>query len=140
MTTEHQREQEERRRILLEGTTMQQFAQSQADEINQGRFAATGVPNVIGAKPGVAQMYPAASAAHQVDLPKEEPLGFAIDEMPFENSAGASPVEDAEPFIHSPAQQTGAPAGAAASLENLPSRDEASDAGASLSHKDEDHA
>jgi hypothetical protein len=49
MTTEHQREQEERRRILLEGTTMQQFAQSQADEINQGRFAATGVPNVIGA-------------------------------------------------------------------------------------------
>jgi hypothetical protein len=111
-----------------EGTTMQAFAQAQADEINQGRFAATGVPNVIGAKPEVAQMYPPASAAHQVDLPPEPALGYAIDQMPTdEPSAGVSIL----------AEDTGAPAGATSSLDNLPpAQDEVSDTGAPSSIKE----
>jgi hypothetical protein len=34
----------EHQRLLRGGTTFHQFAQSFADEVNQGRFAATGVP------------------------------------------------------------------------------------------------
>jgi hypothetical protein len=41
----------EQRRLLLEGTTMFQHGQSQADEVSQGRFAATGVPYVTGSQP-----------------------------------------------------------------------------------------
>jgi hypothetical protein len=64
------------------GSTFFQHGQVQADEVNQGRFAATGVPRVIGSTATVASMYPAASASHQTALPDEPPTGYAINEMP----------------------------------------------------------
>jgi len=121
------------RRILLEqqGSTFFQHGQAQADEINQGRFRATGTPSVIGSTPDLAKAYPAASAAHQTQLPPEEPLGYRIDAMPGDESS-APPVS---------VEDTGAPAGAATSANVAPSLDadaESDDAGAPLSHGDED--
>jgi hypothetical protein len=113
--------------------TMHGRAVAEAD-LDTGRYgAALGKPTVIGSAP-IVRYTQASGPWHGPDpVPDEPPLGFAIDEMPFENWAGASPVE-AEPSPPSPAQQTGAPAGATASLENLPpSQDQTSDAGASLS-------
>jgi hypothetical protein len=91
MTTEHQREQAERLEVTLqdadvrrqqqqksEATTMHQHAQSQANDISGGRFGALGTPHVVGST--LAPKYPAASAAHQTELPPEEPLGIKIDE------------------------------------------------------------
>jgi hypothetical protein len=93
--------QAEKRRIIREqqqqGTTFHQHAQAQADEMSQGRFAAIGHAQVVGAGP--VPKYPAA-AAHQSDpVGTEPPLGFSVDEMPFENPTGdvssgsAPPVE-----------------------------------------------
>src|SRR5262249_46710838 len=45
------------------------------------RFAAVASATVIGSKPDVATAYPAASSAHQTELPAEEPLGYRIDAM-----------------------------------------------------------
>jgi hypothetical protein len=67
-----------RRQQQAQGSTMHQFAQQET--LPQGLFSAPGAistPNVIGAKPGVAAQYPAASAAHQTELPPEKPLGYA---------------------------------------------------------------
>jgi hypothetical protein len=118
--------QAERRRILREGTTFHRHAQAFADEVNQGRFAATGVPTVTGSTP--IPVYPAgpqwtADPGSQV---VEPPLGFSIDQL--EPSMGTTrPTED-----------TGAPAGAAAAAERLPSGSaQSDDAGASFS-KDQD--
>jgi hypothetical protein len=97
-----QEEEQERRetlendlKVLRErGSTFHQHGLAQADEINQGRFAATGAPRVVGSTPTPASQYPAASAAHQTELPPEQPLGFAIDQMPSdEPSAGLSAVQ-----------------------------------------------
>jgi hypothetical protein len=75
------------------GGTFHQHAVAQSLDTAGGRFgAAMGAPTVIGAKPSVASQYPAASSAHQVELPREEPLGFAIDQMPIEPSAEAPSV------------------------------------------------
>jgi hypothetical protein len=135
MTTEHQREQEERRRITLEeaqrreqeqATSFHKLAQADADAIPRDRFHAVTVATVVGSKSNVASAYPAASSAHQTELPDEPPLGFSVDDL--------------ESSVAPPAEATGAPAGATASSDLPPSQDEASDAGASLSHKDEDHA
>ena len=114
--------QAERRRILREGTTFHQ--QAFADEVNQGRFAAIGVPTVVGAQP--LPKYPAA-AAHQADpVGPELPLGYSVDQV---EPIGPSAVSLL------PAEQTDAPAGATSSSENLPPvQDESGDAGASLSH------
>jgi hypothetical protein len=57
-----------------EASTMHQHAVAQADETNQGRFAATGVPTVTGSTP--IPKYPAASPSWQIQLPDEPPLGF----------------------------------------------------------------
>jgi hypothetical protein len=70
----------------------------------RGNAAAT----VIGSKSGVASAYPAASAAHQIQLPNEEPLGYRIDAMPEleQPSTGLfhSPVEQTDgPLLHSTA-------------------------------------
>ena len=99
-------EEEQERRATLEndrrvreqqqaqGGTFYQHGLAQADEINQGRFAAVGAPTVVGSKPNPSTQYPAASAAHQTELPPEQPLGFAIDQMPSdEPSAGLSAAE-----------------------------------------------
>jgi hypothetical protein len=100
--------QAERRRILREGTTFHQHAQAFADEVNQGRFAATGVPTVTGSTP--VPQYPA--GAHQFDPCGPEPsLGFSVNDLepsmgatrPTEDTGGAegapssSPLVDVEP-------------------------------------------
>jgi hypothetical protein len=115
----------EHQRLLREGTTFHQHAQAFADEVNQGRFAATGVPTVTGSTP--IPKYPAA-AAHQADpVGTEPPLGFSVNDL--EPSMGTTrPTED-----------TGAPAGAAAAAERLPPGSaQSGDAGASFSQQDED--
>jgi hypothetical protein len=122
---ENDRRVREQQKRQSEGTTFHQHAQAQADETNQGRFAATGVPNVIGPTP--IPKYPAASSSWQIQLPDEPPLGFdnpALDEL--ENVTG----------VLAP----GAPAGATESSEIPPWRDRSSDNGAPLSQKDDDNA
>jgi hypothetical protein len=87
---EDQIDQAERRKILdndlkvlqQQGSTFHQHAMAHADELSQGRFAATGAPRVIGSTPTSASQYPSASAAHQTELPPEEPLGYCVDEIP----------------------------------------------------------
>jgi hypothetical protein len=92
-------EEEQERRATLENdrkvreqqraSTFHQHAQAQADEINQGRFRATGVPSVTGATP--VPSYPAAGA-HQADpVGTEPPLGFSVSDL--EPSAGLSAAE-----------------------------------------------
>jgi hypothetical protein len=102
----------ERRRIQIEGTTFHQFGQSQADEINQGRFAAIGVPTVTGATP--IPKYPAA-AAHQADPCGPEPvLGYDVNEMPaLESPAVVVSAEPGAPVFEAPpsAVQANPPAG-----------------------------
>ena len=116
-----QEEQEERRRVALQdadvrrqqqqaqGGTFHAHAQAQANELSGGRFAATGSPRVVGSTPNPSAQYPAASVAHQTELPPEEPLGIDINAMlglenpTGDSSSGVAPVA------------TGAPAGAAAS-------------------------
>jgi hypothetical protein len=116
----------EHARLLREGTTFHQRAQAFADEINQGRFAAIGSPTVVGAQP--VPQYPAASPSWQIQLPDEPPLGF-------ENPA----IEGPSAGSLLPAEQTGAPAGAAAAVERLPPGSaQSDDAGASFS-KDRDN-
>jgi hypothetical protein len=103
-----QEDQAEKRRVMLQDAdvrananrngdtgTFLSHAQAQADEINQGRFAAIGKPSVIGSTPTPATAYPAASAAHQVELPPEPPLSF-------ENPALESPTGLPSP-VDSPA-------------------------------------
>jgi hypothetical protein len=101
MTTSDQEDQAERRETLdndlkvlrQQSSTFHQHAQAQADEISQGRYRATGVPRVVGSTPTPASQYPAASAAHQTELPPEEPLGYRVDAMPeLETSTGVPPV------------------------------------------------
>jgi len=58
-----------------------------------GRFATVNAAKIVGQSPGIAASYPAASAAHQTELPPEPPLGYSIDDMPgFENPADSSSV------------------------------------------------
>src|SRR5262249_17611037 len=47
-----------------------------------GRFSAVNAAKIVGQLPTIAASYPAASAAHQTELPPEPSLGFSIDEMP----------------------------------------------------------
>ena len=84
--------QAERRRILREGTTFHQHAQAFADELSQGRFAATGVPTVTGATP--IPKYPAAGAHQSDPVGVEPPLGFSVNELePSTDSVSLPAVE-----------------------------------------------
>jgi hypothetical protein len=118
------REQQQQER----GGTYHAYAQSTANDEFGGRFAAIGVPRVVGSTPNPSAQYPAA-AAHQRDpVPTEPPLGYSVDQ-----------VEPIEPSAASllPAEQTDAPAGATAAADNLPpgSAHQPDDAGASSSHE-----
>ena len=133
-----QEEEQERRetlendlRVLRErGSTFHQHAQSAANDTGGGRFASLGAPHVTGSS--AVPIYPAgpqwtADPGSQV---VEPPLPA------FENSALANPTGDVSSGL-SPPVVTDAPAGATASLENLPpAQDEPSDAGASPFSKD----
>src|SRR5262252_7677577 len=56
-----------------------------------GRFATVNAAKIVGQSPAIAASYPAASAAHQTELPPEPSLGFSIDELPgFESSMATS--------------------------------------------------
>jgi hypothetical protein len=114
----------EHRRLLREGTTFHQHAQSAANDTGGGRFASSGAPHVTGSSP--VPIYPAgpqwtADPGSQV---VEPPLSV------YENPA-------IEPSAA--AEATGAPAGAAAAAERLPPASaQSDDAGASFSQQDED--
>jgi hypothetical protein len=70
-------------------STFHQHGLTAADDEVGGRFAVRGSPTVIGTEPTPASQYPAASAAHQTQLP---------DEPPLENPAGVLPASpSAEP-------------------------------------------
>jgi hypothetical protein len=123
---EEQREREQTLRndldVKRQQATMHGHAVAEAAMTETGRFAAINATVVTGATP--IPKYPAASA-HQADpVPDEPPLGYSVDQVePIEPSAGSL----------LPAEQTDAPAGATASLENLPPvQDQSGDAGASF--------
>jgi hypothetical protein len=94
-----------------QAATMHEFAMSEAS-LDLGRFNAIGKQRVIGGRPDVAAAYPAASAAHQVQLPNEPPLGFSVDQMPDLERPGfaspeaqAGPAPDAPPLVDSGEQR-----------------------------------
>jgi hypothetical protein len=70
------------------------FHQTHIDDAG-GRFAAVNAATVVGSNPEVASAYPAASAAHQTELPPEMPLGYRIDELEPSSSAVAQALGDA---------------------------------------------
>ena len=75
------RQQQERERAERGLNTYAAFAQEET--LPRGRYdQAINPPTVVGAKPDVASVYPAASSAHQTELPPELPTGHDINEMP----------------------------------------------------------
>ena len=96
MMLSSQEEQAERRSVFAQdqsvpnpATTMHAFALADA-QTPRGRFSAIDASYVIGSKPDVAGAYPAASAAHQTELPPENPTGYCVDAMePLEPSSSA---------------------------------------------------
>jgi hypothetical protein len=83
---ERQHDQAERVETLRNDLRVRQgstfFAHAQADAQLPGRFSSVANAFIVGSTPDVAASYPAASAAHQTELPPEEPLGFEINAMP----------------------------------------------------------
>jgi hypothetical protein len=75
-----------------------------------GRFAAVNAAKVVGQSPGIAASYPAASAAHQTELPPEQPLGYRVDAMPELESSAAPPAEVTGDPGDAPSSFDGAPA------------------------------
>jgi len=82
-----QEEQEDRRRtmqndaLVREQTgTMHAHATAEA-AIPRGRYSQVTTENVVGAKAGIASAYGACSPALAVQLPPENPLGYAIDDL-----------------------------------------------------------
>ena len=91
-------------KVLRErGGTFFQHGLAQANDMAGGRFAAVNTATVTGTTP--IPNYPAASAAHQTQLPDEPPLGF--DNPELESPTGVPPV--------SPPVATGDPADAPSS-------------------------
>jgi len=88
------RQQEQERE---QATTFHQHAVADA-ETPRGRFTAVAQASVIGSKPDVASAYPAAAAAHQIQLPDEPPLS-AYENPGFEPSTvnPSAPVEATSP-------------------------------------------
>jgi len=97
-----QEEQAEKRRVLLQdadvrnrsrnGDTGTYLSHTHIDDAG-GRFAAVNAAKIVGQLPTIAASYPAASAAHQTELPPEPSLGFSIDAMPRLEPSTAPPVE-----------------------------------------------
>jgi hypothetical protein len=73
-------ENDRRLREQERAATMHEFAMSEAS-LDLGRYSAVSKQSVIGGEPDVAAAYPAASAAHQVQLPPEQPLGVDINSV-----------------------------------------------------------
>jgi hypothetical protein len=88
MTTEFQREQEERRRTLdndrrvreqQQGATLSDFATAEAAE-DRGRFTAHEKSTVVGSTPNPATAYPQGPAWSATELPDEPPLGVSVED------------------------------------------------------------
>jgi hypothetical protein len=73
-----------------QGTTFKAFADADAEI--PGRFHAVASARVVGSTPNVAAVYPAASAAHQTELPRESSLGYSVNDL--EPSASLPAAED----------------------------------------------
>jgi hypothetical protein len=162
MTTSDQEEQAERRRVLLQDADLRRRQQEQAqreqsgtylshthDDLSGGRFAALGNPTIVGSTE--ATRYPAASAAHQIQLPDEPPLGFDNPELepsfaslasvqdPGGAAARSSPA-DVEPAPPSSPVDDPASAPSGGSSVQQPSGGLVSErAGSSPSQKDQDN-
>jgi hypothetical protein len=113
----------EHRRGLIEGATLHQFAVADA-AIPRGRFAQVEATTVIGSKLDAAAAYPAASAAHQTELPPEPPLGFdnpALNESSavLHVEATGDPVSDAPPRYETAQAESAATDSAAGSSPSL---------------------
>ena len=102
-------EQAERRRVFAQdqslpkqATTFHQFAQADADT-PRGRFSAVSAAYVVGSKANIAASYPAASSAHQTELPPEPPLGFDNPalEVSFPSPQAPGPTSEDAPS-HTP--------------------------------------
>jgi hypothetical protein len=65
--------------------------------LDLGRFNAMGKQRVVGGRPDVAAVYPAASAAHQVQLPPEPPLGYSVNGLEHPGLPSLSPEAQADP-------------------------------------------
>ena len=120
-----QEEMEDRRRVLhndrkvREGGTFHAFAEADA-ATPRGRFSDVNAAYVVGSKPGIASAYPAASAAHQTELPPEPALGYRINDLEPSADLLSSPAEQPGPTSDDPSplgrdvgslSQSGDPAG-----------------------------
>src|SRR5215469_12863552 len=118
-----QEEQAEKRRVMLQdadvrnrsrnGDTGTYLSHTHIDDAG-GRFAAVNAAKIVGQLPTIAASYPAASAAHQTELPPEPSLGFSINEMPgLESSmatSSSSSVEVTGDPADAPLSDDGSPA------------------------------
>src|SRR5262249_40164536 len=117
-----QEEQAEKRRTLLNdarvreqsnsGDTGTFLSHTHIDDAG-GRFAAVNAAKIVGQLPTIAAGYPAASAAHQTELPPEGPLGYSIDAMPGDEPSTAPPVEATGDPAQAPSSDDGGPLDAA---------------------------
>jgi hypothetical protein len=96
---------EARLRDQERASTMFEHAVSSANDETGGRYSAIGKQRVVGSTPMAATIYPAASAAHQVQLPPEPPLGIDINAMPDL----ASPTGLASPVVTGPTSDAPSP-------------------------------
>jgi len=105
-----QEEQQERRRVFaqdqsLRSSTFHQHALAEA-ETPRGRFSAIANAQVVGAT--AVPNYPAASAAHQIQLPDEPALGLdnpALDPGPLSPAQGFDLTSDAPTVSMSAGEQ-----------------------------------
>src|SRR5215469_13276942 len=112
MATSDQEEQAEKRGTLLNdarvreqsrnGDTGTFLSHTHIDDAG-GRFSAVNAAKIVGQSPAIAASYPAASAAHQTELPPEPSLGFSIDEMPGLESSMATPCSSSVEATGDPA-------------------------------------
>ena len=125
-----QEEQAERQRVLQNdarvreqsrnGDTGTYLSHTHIDDAG-GRFAQVNAAKVVGQSPAIAAAYPAASAAHQTELPPEELLGFSVNDL---ESSMATPCS-------SSVEATGDPADAPSSDDGSP----ATPSGGSMSER-----
>src|SRR5215471_5695534 len=118
MPTSDQEDQAEKRRVLLQDADVQRRQQEQSGTFLShthiddagGRFAAVNAAKIVGQSPAIAASYPAASAAHQTELPPEEPLGYSVDAMPELEPSTAPSVEATGDPAQAPSSDDGGPA------------------------------
>jgi hypothetical protein len=93
-----QEEQIERREVqrndqlVRQGSTFHQHGIASASDLAGGRWSGQGAAYVVGSRADIASAYPAASSAHQIQLPDELPTGYRIDDMEPLEQPPALPV------------------------------------------------